>query len=151
MELKQKRGRFGNINIKGQPDSPAYIFKSSDPKFLNNIEPGIKPVLVALVSACYDTFSSCQGHLYKNGRASNRYVELIIERTKVYDWVQRIIKLNKKKNIDLRFFVRLEAYAWLAQTRSYDSPVIFAIVIGSPVDKNLDLKTEALVSFIERM
>jgi uncharacterized protein len=64
-----KRGKLGNINLKGTVEGPAPIFTRSHPQFVESLEEGIKDLVLCLITK-FDciTYSSCAGHASEDGR-----------------------------------------------------------------------------------
>jgi hypothetical protein len=59
----QRRGPHGHINLTGSPDEPsAADLVPHDRRFWSEIEPGVLPLVFAVVSLGLITYSSCEGH-----------------------------------------------------------------------------------------
>lgn len=64
-----RKGRLGNINLKGTIDSPAPVFTRHHPQFLDSLEAGVKELVLCLIEKldCI-TYSSCAGHTSEDGK-----------------------------------------------------------------------------------
>jgi hypothetical protein len=61
-------GKLGHINTAGMPKAPAHSFSRYNPLFIESLETGVRPLVVALINR-FDcaTFSSCEGHFSEDG------------------------------------------------------------------------------------
>jgi hypothetical protein len=95
-KVQNKRHPSGRINFDGQDrsDGAAHTVCPYVPHFLNNVEDGVKPLVSALFSKGYLTYSSCEGHIYEV-----RYVGLafpsIEARTEFMERVRRELGWKK--------------------------------------------------------
>lgn len=74
------RGKVGSINASGEFQAPAVIFTRFHPQFIESVEPGVRPMVLAMISdGNWASYSSCEGHVDDNGRLlSHRSVGLVL-------------------------------------------------------------------------
>lgn len=93
-KVQNKRHESGRINFHGVDHSsgPAHTVCPYVPHFLNNIEDGIKPLVLALVNKGYLTYSSCSGHQ----SFEPRYVGLAIPSEEFRERVVNLLSIRFK-------------------------------------------------------
>ena len=147
----QKRGPFGNINRTGAPDSPSALIPHSHPKFHDNIEAGILTVVKTAILSGFDTFSSCEGHIYPRKRSSIRHVGVIIEKNDTRRWIKAVHRLNKDHGIHLVLNMPSGSDFSSIQTRPYKKPTALNILIGYPEDSDIEYKTAATIALLKSL
>ncbi len=149
--MKWVRGKYGNINTTGEPRRGAAILKSSHRQFWSAIEPGVKPLVRALVRSGYDTFSSCEGHTYPDGQEVCRTVDMIIEKERVNFWLSCLKQLNERHKVSIQHMLIEDDGMRFAMTRDYGSPIRFVFLIGMPSDKDTQRKTDLLLKLFKSL
>jgi hypothetical protein len=68
----------GNINIaETEGSSPSLLLAASDARFDDFLEPAVAPLVRAAIEAGWITYTSCEGHIYRDGSADELHVGII--------------------------------------------------------------------------
>lgn len=112
--IEIKKSYAGNINKTGVAieGAEAYLLPISHGQFWNSIEKGIEPLVRFFTEdRRLVTFTSCEGHLYKNGRYSPRNVGIIMrseyELNSVILLISDVTKIFNQKceRVNIKFYV----------------------------------------------
>lgn len=149
--IVQKQGPFGNINLTGIPGRPSATLPCNHPDFYINVERGIISIVNAAVASGFDTFSSCEGHIYPNGSAHNRHIGLIIENKDASRWSRAVQAINTTHTVNLELHFTSGSAFNPIFTRKYQNPTALNLCLGDPNDKNLSRKTALAIKLLKIM
>lgn len=72
------RSSTGNINVGAtEGSSPSVLLAPQDRDFANFIEPGVAPLVHAAIARGWITYTSCEGHSYRDGSLDELHVGLL--------------------------------------------------------------------------
>ncbi|UZQ81819.1 radical SAM/SPASM domain-containing protein [Thermoanaerobacter sp. RKWS2] len=143
--MKQKKGRYGNINLEGQKGKPSLILNNREQDFLDEIEDGIKPLVKACIDKYIDTYSSCEGHIYDTGDEHAPQITIVIERKDIEKWDAYIDELKRKHNIYLSPQV-FHAVDFAVMNKLYLDPVYYKVYFSNKEkERSISLAAESIL------
>ena len=144
--MKQKKSKYGSINLEGQEKKPSLILNNREKDFLDEIEDGIKPLVKACIDKYIDTYSSCEGHIYDTGEEHSPQITIVIEKKDIEQWNAYIDALKIKYNIYLNPQV-FNAVDFSVMNKFYLEPIYYKIYFSNKdKEKSIPLLTESILN-----
>ena len=144
--MKQKKSKYGNINFEGSRYSKSLLINNREPDFLDEIEDGIKPIIKVLVNKGFDTYSSCQGHVYEDD-ISHMNFDLIDEKENKDKWLQYLEYIQNKYSISLKVdFLEIPEKAKYLLNKEYREPIRVVFIFPDMINRfdNAQIVAESL-------
>lgn len=154
-----KKSYAGNINRSGLAieGAEAYLLSVSHPQFWDSIEKGIKPLVRFFIeNKGFITFTSCEGHLYKNGGFSLRNIGIIMrsedESNSAILLISDVTEVFNQEYEDIK--VKFYSYDMMDDKKNLHKAIkiIFHRTIKTTIDEyffNLDSRTSRYLSLLQ--